>query len=444
MAHVVAAKSGILLPNETIDLNKWCVVACDQYTSQPEYWKSVAAEVGAAPSTLKLIYPEVYLNEPEEAKAARIASIQAEMKSYLSRGLFVDRSDAVVLVERTTEHGARTRHGLMLAVDLEAYEYTKNSHSLIRPTEETVVDRLPPRIRIRKDAPLEVPHILLLIDDAERTVIEPLVQAKGQLYKVYGTELMQGGGQLSGYAVTGTHKDALLSRIGALASDSVQRAKYGAELKSPLLFAVGDGNHSLATAKAVWETKKQEGRVDHAESDPSRYALVELVNVHDPAIVFEPIHRVLAGLPDASSLLGSLGWLSSFQRMEDPKAMAAAVRAHGNAAPHKFGVVAPGLCGVVTVPSPTSTLAVGSLQPALDQYLKRVGAQAGVSIDYVHGDDVVVALGQREAHCAFFLPAMAKAELFPTVIRMGIVPRKTFSMGEAAEKRFYLESRKIL
>eukprot|EP00727_Mastigamoeba_balamuthi_P005703 m51a1_g1752 hypothetical protein (442) ;mRNA; r:224605-226319 len=440
MAHVVAKDSGILIPQSGVDLTKWCVVACDQYTSQREYWAQAEALVGEAPSTLRLIYPEAFLNESEADKSARIGRIQKAMGDYLARGLLQPVASPV-LVERATHGNANVRRGLVIAVDLDAYEFGRTSQSLIRPTEETVVDRLPPRIRIRQGAELEVPHIMLLVNDADRKVIEPIAAAKASLEKVYSADLMLGGGHIDGYAVAGAALDNLRRALDEIVSPAWQKKHYG-EGKAPLLFAVGDGNHSLATAKAIWEEKKKKGA---HPSDPARWALVEIVNVHDEAIVFEPIHRVLEHLGGRSVVEGLKAKLGadrvSFERLASPEAVLAAVRKHGNAAPHKFGYITKSQCGVITVTNPTATLAVGTLQPALDQFVKE---NHGVAIDYVHGDDVVVELGAHEDSCGILLPAMAKPELFATVMRMGIVPRKTFSMGEASEKRFYMEARKIV
>ena len=237
----------LLLPRPGIDLRKWAVIACDQYTSEPEYWQRVAAEVGDAPSTLHLIFPEVYLEQADAP--ARIAAIQRTMKQYLAEGLFVEHSGAVY-VERKL--GSRVRRGLMLELDLEQYDYSAESTSLIRPTEGTMVERLAPRIAVRSEAELELPHILVLIDDREGTVIEPLATQRSQLSKLYDTDLMLGGGHVSGFAVDAARGQQVLRALEALAEPRACALRYGVpEGTPPMLFAIGDGNHSLATAKSI-------------------------------------------------------------------------------------------------------------------------------------------------------------------------------------------------
>jgi len=424
----------ILLPKAGLDLARWAVVACDQYTSQPEYWDRVEALVGDAPSTLRLILPEAHLEAPDVD--ARIERIHAAMRSYLDRGLFESRT-GFVYVERTV--GGRTRRGLMLALDLERYDYRAGAASLIRATEGTIVERIPPRLRIRDGAPIETPHILVLIDDPECTVIEPLAEASGAFERLYDVELMLGGGRLVGRWVPEDSQGRAVRALERLADPARFAARYGLDRRHPLLlFAVGDGNHSLATAKAWWERIKARAGPDH----PARCALVEIGNVHDPALVFEPIHRVLFGVRGdlLAELRRSLGDGVEIADVPDAARMAACV---GRPAPgaQRFGVVAPGQFRVVTVARPRSTLAVGTVQGVLDPFLAAGGAER---IDYVHGMEVVVELGRKPGNLGLFLPAMDKIDLFKTVIRDGALPRKTFSMGEPHEKRFYLECRRIV
>ena len=423
----------ILLPSPKIDLQKWAVIACDQFTSEPEYWQQVAEFVGDAPSTFNLILPEVYLGAPDES--ARVATTQAAMHDYLSNGIFVSRS-GLILVERSVN--GRTRHGLMLSLDLEQYDFHRGSQTLIRATEGTILERLPPRIRIRQGAPLELPHILVLIDDPDQSVIAPLVGEKDRLECLYDTDLMLGSGHLRGYAVSSSQDEQrVVNALRRLADPLTFRARYGVGPESQvLLFAMGDGNHSLATAKAIWENLKPQVGMDH----PARYALVEIENVHDAGLEFEPIHRVLFNvnqdlLAAMRQFYGSpvqLGPVASMNAM-----MAAVI---GHAGPGQaVGLVSPDGFGVLLIPA-VSNLPVGSLQIFLDDWLAKGGAGR---IDYVHGDDVVSRLGGQPGNLGFFLPAMAKSELFKTVILDGALPRKTFSMGEAREKRFYLEARRI-
>lgn len=428
----------ILLPKDSIDLKIWAVIACDQYTSQPEYWQRVRDQVGEAPSTLNMILPEVYLGKPEEDQL--IQSTQAAMRRYLEEQLLVPYQ-GLVLVEREVEgeHGRSTRRGLILALDLEQYDFSPGSQSLIRATEGTIIERLPPRIRIREGAVLELPHILVLIDDPDRTVIEPLVGARASLRPLYDTDLLFDSGHLRGYLVDDPkQEERILLALRRLANPQRFRQKYGVgEEKGVLLFAVGDGNHSLATAKSIWEKIKPEAGMDH----PARYALVEVENVHDEGLFFEPIHRVLFGVKEdwQAALLDHFGANVRIEPSQPIPAMMAAVRAQPGSN-QSFGVVSQQGSWMVSVAQPPSNLAVGTLQGFLDAWLKRGGAD---SIDYVHGDDVVANLGAQPGNLGFYLPVMDKSELFRTVILDGSLPRKTFSMGEAREKRFYMESRRI-
>lgn len=426
----------VYLPKKGIDLTKWAVIACDQFTSQPEYWEKAAEIVGDSPSTLNLILPEVYLEKPGEAE--RIVSIQATMRRYLDEGILQPR-EGLIYVERTV--GGKTRRGLMLCLDLEHYDYTKGSTSLIRATEGTIIERLPPRMKIRTGAALELPHILVLIDDPKRTVLEPLGEAKAKLEKLYDFDLMLGSGHLTGYAVSEALEDQVVAALRGLARPEVFASKYKIGKDKPvLLFAMGDGNHSLATAKAVWERIKPEVGLSH----PARYALVEIENVHDEGLEFEPIHRVLFGLKKNifASLQHHFGHDFTLTHVNSAAEMIARVdRARG--ARHTIGVVSDGgwvNYGVIEIANPSSNLPVGTLQAFLDVFMKEAGAD---KIDYVHGGEVVVKLGAQAGNVGFYIPGMDKSDLFKTVILDGALPRKTFSMGEADEKRFYVEARRI-
>jgi hypothetical protein len=424
----------ICLPRPGIDLRKWAVIACDQHTSEPEYWQRVAQEVGDAPSTLHLIFPEVYLGSADAP--ARIRAIQHTMRRYLADGLFVER-DGAVYVERTV--GGRTRRGLMLELDLEHYDYSADSTSLIRPTEGTMVARLAPRIEVRRDAPLELPHILVLIDDREHTVIEPLAAARGELPPLYATELMAGGGHVAGHAVDAARSARAVNALQALADPQAFAARYGVPPDTPpMLFAMGDGNHSLATAKTIWEGAKASVGMDH----PSRYALVEVVNIHDPALDFAPIHRLLLGVTAdvRQALAQAFGSrvtctdVASAALMRDRVAAARGLH-------HTVGLIGPGpRFAVVEIAEPPSTLAVGTWQPFIDGFIERGGAR---DVDYVHGDDALERLAQQEGHVGVHLAGIGKSELMRRVVHEGPTPRKTFSMGEAHEKRFYVEARRI-
>jgi len=424
----------ILLPRPGIDLKKWAVIACDQYTSEPEYWEQVARLVGDSPSTFHLILPEVYLGTPEEQ--ARIQSTQQTMRRYLNEGIFVSHH-GLILVER--QSSGRMRHGLMMALDLEHYDYSAGSQTLIRATEGTILDRLPPRMRIREGAPLELPHILVLIDDPQQTVIEPLVEARKKFSRLYDTDLMFDSGHLTAWAVPdGPCEEQVISALRALANPETFRSRYGVgEDKGVLLFAMGDGNHSLATAKAIWEKIKGQVGMNH----PARYALVEIENVHDHGLEFEPIHRVLFQCKEspAEALKQFFGDTVQISPIEHAAAMIEQVK-HPSSPLQTIGMVTAEGYALVTFTRPTSNLPVGTLQGFLDAWLKSGSA---AKIDYVHGDDVVVRLGSQPGNVGFYLPAMSKHDLFKTVILDGVLPRKTFSMGEARDKRFYMEARRI-
>ena len=425
----------IYLPKPGTDLARWAVIACDQFTSQPEYWQEVEKFVGDAPSTLNLILPEVYLDKPGEAE--RIQHIQSSMRAYLDEGILQSRQ-GLIYVERTVD--GKTRHGLVLCLDLECYDYTKGSTSLIRATEGTIVERLPPRVKIRQGAALELPHIMVLIDDPQRTVIEPVGAAKGTLEKLYDFELMLGSGHLAGYAVSEKLEAQVIEALRGLARPEAFAARYHVGKDSPvLLFAMGDGNHSLATAKAAWEKMKPQVGLDH----PARYALVEIENLHDKGLEFEPIHRLLFGLKQSifARLSNHFGHDFSYQPVGDVQEMVKRVD-EARGPKQAIGMVVGGKgFGVLEIGHPASNLPVGTLQAALDLFIEDGGAE---KIDYVHGEDVVCKLGMQPGNAGFYVPGMDKSDLFKTVILDGALPRKTFSMGEAKEKRFYMEARKII
>jgi len=424
----------ILLPSPKVDLHKWSVIACDQFTSQPEYWQQVAETVGDAPSTYHMILPEVFLGTDEEK--SRIQSTQQKMRDYLSDGTLLNH-EGLIYVERTVD--GRTRHGLMLAIDLERYDFNKGSQSLIRATEGTILDRLPPRIKIREGASLELPHILVLIDDPENELFTAIEQSKSDLPTAYEFDLMQNSGHLFGRFINDPALEAkILSIFEKLSKPKVFQNKYNVGPdKGVLLFAVGDGNHSLATAKSIWESIKTKVGPDH----PARYALVEIENVHDSGLEFAPIHRVLFNVQEdpVLHLKEYFGEHISFATVDSKEKMIDRVN-RGESGFHLFGVISASGYQVASVDHPASNLPVGTLQSFLDLWLKT--GKAG-SIDYVHGDEVVCELGSKPGNVGFYLAGMTKSDLFKTVILDGVLPRKTFSMGEAHEKRFYMECRKI-
>jgi len=424
----------ILLPRPGIDLAKWAVIACDQYTSEPDYWRRVARDVGDAPSSLHLIFPEAYLGTPDAP--SRISRIKDTMRSYLADGLLCEREGAIY-VERTVGH--RVRRGLMLELDLEQYDFGSKSASPIRPTEGTIVERLAPRIEVRRGAELELPHILVLIDDPACTVIEPIGAERHTLAKLYETDLMQGGGHVAGYAVERAQGERVTGALRALANPAAFATRYGMPEETPvMLFAVGDGNHSLATAKVLWDSIKGSVGMDH----PSRFALVEAENIHDPALLFSPIHRLLFGVSaDArQALVEQFGGRVSCTDVPTAVAMRERVRAtHGSR--HAAGLIGPGArFSVIEIADPPSTLAVGTFQSFVDRFIARGGA---THVDYVHGDDTLERLAMNSGSVGIHLPAVGKDDLLRRVVREGPLPRKTFSMGEANEKRYYIEARRI-
>ena len=432
----------ILLPKAGTDLAKWAVIACDQYTSEPDYWRKAADLIGSAPSTLNLIYPEVFLGEKDPE--ARITQIQAAMHRYLNQGLF-DAAPGFVYVERTV--AGHTRKGLVIALDLEHYDFRKGAESMIRATEGTILERIPPRVRIREGAPLELPHIMVLIDDPGDMVLGPLAAKKAKMPKIYNFELMLGSGHLTGYRVRDEAREkAVVSGFQTLADPVHFAGKYGLKPGTPvLLYAMGDGNHSLATAKTIWE-KIKEHAPDRAKilTSPLRYALVEIVNLHDDALVFEPIHRVLFDLNPGINLFAKLNEIYPGRCRHYPVAgleeMKAVVDAQGGT-PHKVGLVSAAGCVVAEIEKPDANLPVGTLQNCLDAFMEARGAR---EIDYVHGTESLAHLGTKPGNIGFYLPALRKEELFRTVILDGALPRKTFSMGESHEKRFYMEARKLI
>jgi len=408
----------ILLPKDC-DMSKWAVIACDQFTSQPEYWAKVEENVGESISTLKLILPEAKLNQ--EGVEKEIEKINHTMQEYLDKGVFKTYNDSLIYIERSQSDG-RTRHGLIGMVDLEQYDFLPGSDALIRATEGTVLERIPPRVKVRENAPIELPHIMLLIDDEKRTVIEPL---KGNVEtKLYDFSLQEGGGHIAGYLLSEKQKTNVLNALNDLASKEVMKEKYGLDT-SPLLFAVGDGNHSLATAKQCYENLKKVTPESEWANLKARYALVEVVNNHDDALQFEPIHRVLFNVDP-------LDFMAYFKK-HYPEAY------EGEGEGQHIEVVYENYDQIITIPNPKYQLAVGSLQAVIDEYLKEKESE----VDYIHGDDVTKDLGSKKGNMAFLLPAMGKQELFKTVMADGVLPRKTFSMGHAQDKRYYIEAREI-
>ncbi len=424
----------ILLPKQGLEPQKWATIACDQFTSQPEYWQKVADIVGTAPSTYNLVLPEVFLGTPDENERVQLS--QQKMREYVHQEL-LDTHTGLVYVERTSL--GKLRRGLMIALDLENYNYNKGSRTLIRATEGTILDRLPPRMRIREGAILEIPHILVLIDDPGCSVIDPITAEAASLPLLYDFDLMQGSGHLTGRLVNNPALEhQAVAALEELASPEVFYPKYDVtDEHGILLFAVGDGNHSLATAKAIWEKIKPVVGMNH----PARYALVEIENVHDEGLHFEPIHRVMFGCQTDPkiSMKAYFGDALQFSTCQSPEEMVEKVETY-RGDDHIIGLVSANGPELAFISNSSANLPVGALQAFLDNWLKQ--GNAG-KIDYVHGAEVVLSLGSQPGNCGFYLPTMPKNSLFKTVILDGALPRKTFSMGEALEKRFYMEARRI-
>ena len=417
----------LLLPRPGISLPAWSVIACDQYTSQPEYWEETRRLVGDAPSTLHLVLPEAHLDTGD--REATIGRINQRMSRYLADGTLVEHPPGFMLVEREV---GRTgpRRGLLVALDLERFDFRDGARELIRSTEGTDPTRLPARMAVRRHAPLESPHILVLIDDPDGTVIEPLAQC--DLPPAYDFELMQGGGRVSGRWV---NEEKLIAATAARLAALVRG-------DPPMLYAMGDGNHSFAAARAIWDESRQRepDRPDH----PGRHALVELVNIHDASLEFEPIHRLVDAM-EPERLLRAMGeyfagrgfrhrsypdegnWRHAWRDDTEPRA---------HCLPYRTAKA----FGVVTVRNPGFKLETATLHEFLDPFLRE---HDGASVDYIHGEDALADLSRAEGRIGFVLPAMDKHDLFASVVEDGATPRKTFSLGEADEKRFYLECRRI-
>ena len=406
----------ILLPASGVRPETWACIACDQYTSEPEYWEKAFAAAGDSPSAIRLILPEYNLKNSDTL----IPRIHGAMADYLAKGLLSPAVDpGFILCERTIASGARL--GLVCAVDLEQYSFEKGSLPLVRPTEQTITDRLPPRLKIRRGAPVELTHIMILIDDPDRTVLEPLRNKKASLRKLYDFDLMMNGGHLAGWAVD---TPELLSEV-----DRSLNALLDTKGEHPLLLAVGDGNHSLATAKAYWneirDTLPEAERANH----PARFALCEIVNIHDEALLFEPIHRIVTGT-------GREALMADWRQYALARGMSLQAAGEG----HRFTVVSADGEETVTVADPEGAIPCETIQKFLDDFLAR---HPGSGIDFIHGEGSLRTLAGKPGTVGFLLPEIDKHAFFRDVEKLGVLPRKTFSMGEADVKRFYMEAKKI-
>ena len=409
----------ILLPDfSRCDPYLWAVVACDQFTSEPEYWEAVASKVKDAPSTLHMILPEVYLEQQKQ----RIPRINAAMDLYLKEVLKTHK-DCMMYVRRQ-QSDSTIRQGLIGLIDLEEYDYHKGAQTLVRATEGTVLERIPPRVEVRRGACLELPHVMLLIDDPAHTVM-PLAHSLCEQEPAYAFRLMIGGGEICGFRIPSHRTKALQEALQALVTEEQMQSRYGVEGLAPLLFAVGDGNHSLATAKACYEEIKQklgEAALEH----PARYALCEVVNLHDESLHFEPIYRVMFGVDSDAVLREFTEYSASLAGEADAQEVLCVMGDRETK---------------ITVAHPKKQLTVGTVQDFADAYL---AAHPEVRIDYIHGQSALRTLASANNTIGFLFDGMHKSELFKTVIFDGALPRKTFSMGHAKDKRYYLEARKII
>lgn len=411
--------ANICLPDfSRVDGTKWATVACDQFTSQPEYWDNAKKLVGDAPSTLNLMLPEAYL----EREGELIPVINENMRNYLS-SVLAERKESMIYLERMQSDG-RVRRGIIGAVDLEEYDYHKGSSTPTRATEGTVLERIPPRVAIRRGAVVELPHIMILIDDPERTVVEAIAAKADSYEKAYDFDLMAGGGHATGYFIDKGDFDTINNALSNLATPAAMKKKYGVDA-APLLFAIGDGNHSLASAKALYEEIKGNVGAEAAKDHPARYALCEIVNLHDDALEFEPIYRVVFGVEPEKFVAEFEDYLTSLD---------------GGADEQSFEVVFGDESRTLAAKKPVAQLAVGTAQTFIDEYLK---AHPSVTVDYIHGVEVTKSLASRENAVGILFDGMEKDMLFKTVICDGALPRKTFSMGHAEDKRYYIECRKI-
>ncbi len=419
--------ANILLPKDDARYPAWSVIACDQFTSDPDYWERVRKHAGDGPSTLHLICPECGLESVDLAQKGK--EIGENMRAYLADGVFKRLPDAMILVCRSLEDG-QIREGIVGRVDLEAYDYQKGAKPAVRATEETVASRLPARVQMRREAAMELPHLLLLADDREKSLIEKVSARKEELEKIYDFELMEEGGHISGYLLDDKAKETFLSELDDFSSAAAFETRYGRKNEPVMALAVGDGNHSLAAAKQYYEEKKQQYGAESKEAAACRFVLAELENLHSDALQFAPIHRVMFGV-SPEELRKEMALFFAENGLKEDASISG----------QQFEMIIGQERVAITLENPPHLLAVGSLQAFLDDYLKK---HPEAEIDYIHGEEETVLLSGGSDRVGFLLPVMKKEDLFPTVLAYGSLPRKTFSMGHAREKRYYLEAAMIV
>lgn len=428
----------VMLPKAGTALDTWSVVACDQYTSDHAYWKTVDNTVGDAPSTLRITLPEIFLEQA--GLEERISAIHSKMNEYLAQGILENRGESLMYIKRTTAHSG-TREGLLFAMDLERYNYARDSKSLIRATEGTIVDRIPPRLAVRRAAPLELPHIMILIQDQQHSLIEGLGSKTSEFELAYDVELMQHGGHLSGWRINQpAHIESIIAGLENLLDQTIS-AQHSEE---PLFFAMGDGNHSLATAKARWEeTKLALQAAGEAEGSimqhPARFALAEIVNIYSSGLRFEPIHRVaFTQQVDAlSTQLKNSDEVASVVAITESDLQALLNSPEGQ---NKAGYYDGQQYWAIHYKAEINKLPPALVDELFARFKQTNDAQA--RIDFIHGWEDNKKLAAEGAGC-FFLPVLARESLFSWVQNNGPLPRKSFSMGDAEEKRYYMEARQI-
>lgn len=427
--------SNILLPAKDINLEKWAVIACDQYTSQPEYWQEVFEIVKDTPSTYHITLPEIYLEDEDMLDKTKI--IHQNMENYIKTNILTSLPEGIVLVNRHSGKN-HTRRGIILEIDLECYDFDACSSSQIRPTEKTIVERIPPRLIIRKDACLETPHVMILIDDPKREIIEPLFENTDNC--IYDFDLMQNGGHISGYFIEkGEKTDEIFAKLNSLSNEKTFCEKYNLEYKKyPVLpFAVGDGNHSLATAKSHWLDIKKNLSKEEQLTHSARFCLVEIVNIHEESLIIEPIHRVLFNV----DINRFLDYSNTFFEKNGCSLQVLSNKPLQTDNMHIFPIITGNLTQYLAISNPKWAIPIASLQNLLDDFMS---IEKNCKLDYIHGENVVNDLAKEEKTIGFILPDIEKCDIFKGVILDGVLPRKTFSMGEAHEKRYYIESRKII
>ncbi|MDR0952517.1 MAG: DUF1015 domain-containing protein [Oscillospiraceae bacterium] len=407
----------ILIPKDA-DMTLWSVIACDQFTSSPEYWDGLDARIGKAPSTLRLMLPEAYLETRDSAQET--VKINRTMEEYLEQGVFETVADSFVYVERDMTVGEK-RRGILGLLDLDAYDYRHDSKTPVRCTEGTVESRLPPRVKVRKDAALELPHVVVFTDDPAWTMFKGL-EAGDVLYDF---DLMDGGGHIIGRRVTGEAARGVMDALLALSEPEYLEKKYALGGLEPVIIAMGDGNHSLATAKLCWETIKPTLTEAERANSPARYALVELVNIHDKSIEFEPIHRVIF----ETEVSGFFSEAEAFF----------AAKAGDGAGEHKITL----LCGQERREAILKGRTIGEAIALAQEFCVDYVNLKGGKLDYIHDDDTAIEMSSQPGCCGLLLPSPGKDELFSSIIRSGAFPAKSFSIGPARDKRYYLECRKI-